>query len=220
MTARRLIVWRHGQTDWNLEQRWQGQADVPLNERGRDQARRAAPVLAGYGITHLFSSDLSRAAETADILAEIVGLPVQHDSRLQEINVGNWMGRTKDQIGAEFTQVLIREEAGEDVVRGETGESVRQVALRTSEALAEIAAGVPDEAVVAVVMHGLAARVAAFELMGLTPDQAKAFRGLENCAWLVLDRGVRHDGEAIWRLEAYNSRVFDDDLGADSGVLR
>lgn len=209
MTARRLIIWRHGQTDWNLQGRWQGQADIPLNEVGRAQARAAAPTLAGYGLTHLFSSDLLRAVETADILADICRLPVTRDPRLQEINVGNWVGRTKDQIGTEFTEVLIREEAGEDVVRGETGESVRQVAARTAAAITEIAAGVPDDSVVGIVMHGLAARVAAFELMGLTPDHAKSFRGLENCAWLVLDRGVRHDGAPIWRLEAYNSRVFD-----------
>lgn len=209
MTAARMIIWRHGQTDWNAQHRWQGQADVPLNGLGRAQARAAAPALAGYGLTHVFSSDLVRAAETAEILGEFVGLPVTHDARLREIHVGNWSGRTKEQIGAEFTQVLIKEEAGEDVVRGETGESVRQVAARTAEALAEIAAGLPDRAVVAVVMHGLAARVGAFELMGLAPDQAKAFRGLENCAWLVLDRGVRHDGVEVWRLAAYNSHVFD-----------
>lgn len=209
MTASRLVIWRHGQTDWNLQGRWQGQADVPLNAAGRAQARSAAPALATYGLTHLVSSNLVRAMETADILAALVGLPVARDPRLQEINVGNWMGRTKEQIGAEFTEVLIREEAGEDVVRGETGESVRQVAARTCAALTEIAAGVPDGSVVGVVMHGLAARVGAFELMGLTADQAKTFRGLENCAWLVLDRGVRHDGADIWRLEAYNSRVFE-----------
>lgn len=209
MTAGRLIIWRHGQTAWNAQHRWQGHANVELNALGRQQARLAAPVLAGYGLTHLYSSDLSRAAETADMLAEIVGLPVVRDSRLQEINVGNWVGRTKDQIGAEFTRVLIREEAGEDVIRGETGESVRQVAIRAAKALTEITDALPPEAVVCAVMHGLAARVAAFELMGLTPDQAKAFRGLENCAWLVLDRGVRHDGVECWRLEAYNVRPFD-----------
>ena len=206
MTAGRIIVWRHGQTDWNAAGRWQGQADIPLNEWGREQARAAAPVLACYGITHLYSSDLSRAMETADILSELVGLPVVRDARLREIDVGTWAGCTKDQIGSEFTRVLIAEEAGHDVVRGETGESVRQVAVRTAAALTEIAESVPEDAVVAVVMHGLAARVGAFELMGLTPDQAKAFRGLENCAWLVLDRGVRHDGVECWRLEAYNVR--------------
>lgn len=210
MTAARLVIWRHGQTDWNAEHRWQGQADVPLNDLGRAQARAAAPSLAGYGLTHLFSSDLSRARETAQILGRLVDLPVACDARLREIDVGNWSGRTKDQIGIEFTQVLVAEEAGRDVVRGRTGESVRQVAARTATALAEIAASVPDGAVVGIVMHGLAARVGAFELMGLAPDQAKAFRGLENCAWLVLDRGRRHDGVECWRLEAYNSRVFTD----------
>lgn len=209
MTARRIIIWRHGQTEWNVDHRWQGQADVPLNEVGRRQARATAPVLAGYGITHLYSSDLIRASETAGVLAEIIGLPVTLDHRFREIDVGNWCGRTKDQIGHEFTQVLIREEAGEHVIRGLTGESVREVAGRTATALAEIADALPEDAVVGVVMHGLAARVGAFELMGLQPDQAKAFRGLENCAWLVLDRGVRHDGVECWRLEAYNSRVFD-----------
>lgn len=209
MTASRLIIWRHGQTDWNADQRWQGQVDIPLNDLGREQARSAVPALINYGITHLFSSDLSRAAETAGILGAAIDLPVTLDERLREINVGNWAGRTKEQIGAEFTKVLVAEEAGLDVVRG-GGESVRQVAVRAAEALAEIAESVPDGSVVGVVMHGLAARVGAFELMELAPDQAKAFRGLENCAWLVLDRGVRHDGVGCWRLAAYNSQFFDE----------
>lgn len=209
MTARRIILWRHGQTDWNAQHRWQGQADIPLNELGREQARAAAPTLASYGITHLYASDLVRATETAEILAAIIGLPVSVDARLREIDVGSWCGRTKHEIGSEFTQVLILEEAGDHVIRGQTGESVREVASRTASALDEIAAALPDDAVLGVVMHGLAARVGAFELMGLPPDQAKAFRGLENCAWLVLDRGIQHDGAECWRLEAYNSRVFD-----------
>ena len=209
MTARRIIIWRHGQTDWNAQHRWQGQADIPLNELGREQARAAAPTLAGYGITHLYSSDLIRARETASILADVIGVPVVSDDRLREIDVGDWCGRTKEEIGSDFVRALVLEEAGEHVIRGSTGESVREVAGRTAAALDEISRGLPEDAVVAVVMHGLAARVGAFEMMGLSPDQAKAFRGLENCAWLVLDRGVRHDGVECWRLEAYNSRVFD-----------
>ena len=70
----RLIVWRHGNTDWNAANRVQGQTDVPLNELGRDQARAAAPLLAALRPDAIVASDLSRAAETAAALAALTGL--------------------------------------------------------------------------------------------------------------------------------------------------
>lgn len=88
----RLILVRHGETDWNVEGRYQGHSDVPLNARGRAQAARLAEALRGSDIRAIYSSDLARARETAEALAHATRLAVQHDPRLREIDQGDWEG--------------------------------------------------------------------------------------------------------------------------------
>src|SRR5574341_2547686 len=82
----RLILIRHGQTDWNAEGRWEGQTDVPLNSRGLEQAQRIASELAETGIQAIYASDLQRVQQTVEPLARLTGLPVQVDPRLREIH--------------------------------------------------------------------------------------------------------------------------------------
>lgn len=201
MTAARLIIWRHGQTDWNLQRRWQGEADIPLNETGLAQARAAAPAVAALGVSEIWSSPLQRARRTAEELAEITGLEVRTDSRLAEIAVGDWSGRPVAELMEEFGDVLAAEARGEDVLRG-SGESVRQVENRVAEALTEIAEQAPDGAIVAVVMHGLAGKVGALKFVGVAPEMMESFAGLSNCHWLVIERS--HQQSHPWRIAAYN----------------
>ena len=92
--ATRLYIVRHGETAWNLEQRIQGQLDIPLNDTGRGQAARMAQALAGEGIAAVYSSDLSRAAETAAALAQAAGLPLRTDPSLRERGFGHFEGVT------------------------------------------------------------------------------------------------------------------------------
>ncbi|WNQ08818.1 histidine phosphatase family protein [Paenibacillus aurantius] len=92
------LVWiRHGRTDWNSERRAQGQSDIPLNEQGRQQARALALRMAAEGVDFIYSSDLSRAKETAAILAGALGLEVQTDSRLREMHKGETEGTTLEE---------------------------------------------------------------------------------------------------------------------------
>ena len=91
MTAARIIIWRHGRTEWNIVNRFQGQADVPLDDVGYAQAIRAAEVLASYRPSSLYSSDLSRCYQTAEMLAQRTGLDITTDKRLREIHVGSWI---------------------------------------------------------------------------------------------------------------------------------
>ena len=100
MTAGRLIVWRHGRTEWNLQDKIQGQADIPLDSVGVAQARTAAARLASLAPTRLFSSDLQRAAATAGELAALTGLKVEYDEALREINVDDWAGMTMAELAA------------------------------------------------------------------------------------------------------------------------
>ena len=130
MTAARLVLWRHGRTAWNVDSRFQGQADVPLDALGRQQARLTAPVLAAFGPTALYASDLSRTYETAQALAALTGLEIVTDKRLREIHVGSWEGLTGARGGRGRPELSARLRAGEDVRRSPTGESPSEVAER------------------------------------------------------------------------------------------
>jgi probable phosphoglycerate mutase len=101
MTAGRLIVWRHGRTEWNLQDKIQGQADIPLDDVGLTQAREAASRLASLAPTRLFASDLQRAAATAGELALLTGLKIEYDEALREIDVDDWAGLTMAELAAE-----------------------------------------------------------------------------------------------------------------------
>ena len=97
-----LLLARHGETDWNVEGRWQGWADPPLNETGRAQAGALAEQLRETPFDAVYSSDLRRAHETAEIVAEPHGVPVVADPGLREIDVGSWSGLTRSEIQERF----------------------------------------------------------------------------------------------------------------------
>lgn len=97
-SATQLIALRHGETAWNAEQRIQGQLDIALNDTGRWQAGRLGQALMGAGVQAIYSSDLSRAADTAAPLAQAIGLPVTADERLRERHFGDWQGSRYPEI--------------------------------------------------------------------------------------------------------------------------
>ena len=136
---------RHGETDWNREHRVQGHTDVPLNAHGRDQARVLAEELADVRLGGVYSSDLSRARETAAAVALAQALDVDVDPRLREKNFGSWEGLTDVEIAARFP----------DAVRGRwgDGETTEEVAARAIEAV-EVICSRHGDAAVLVVSHG------------------------------------------------------------------
>lgn len=207
MTAKRIILWRHGRTDWNVIDRFQGQADIPLDDVGSAQALRAAEVLAAYRPSRLYSSDLSRCYQTAEMLAQRTGLDITTDKRLREIHVGSWEGLRGKEIRAADPELARRLWAGEDVRRSPTGESPTEVAERMFEALTEIAETAEDHSTVVVATHGLAGRVGACRFVGLPFDQWRRLGGLSNCAWVSIDR---HRSGAYWRIESYNVTAASD----------
>ncbi len=97
-----LILVRHGETDWNRDGIWQGHGDPPLNDVGHRQAMELAERLADVEIDALYSSDLRRAYETAEIIGRAKGLEVHADERLREIDIGAWSGLTRAQIEERF----------------------------------------------------------------------------------------------------------------------
>ncbi len=129
-----MLVWRHGQTAWNLQRRFQGQLDIELDDLGRAQAARAAALLAGFSPSAIVSSDLVRARETAQALADVTGLPVATDPRLREIDVGVWQGLTFEEVAERFPVEAADWRDGGDGRRG-GGESLVEVGERAVAAV-------------------------------------------------------------------------------------
>jgi broad specificity phosphatase PhoE len=146
-----LLLVRHGETDWNRDQRFQGHADPPLNETGRAQARALADDLAAERIDAIYTSDLARARETAELIAERAGVPFVLEPQLREVDVGEWQGLTRLEIAERFPAGMRNwNERGHGWERGETYE---QLTERVLEALERIVRRHPGERVV-VVGHG------------------------------------------------------------------
>ena len=158
-----LLLVRHGETDWNAEGRLQGQTDRPLSDYGRRQARKLAEELEGEELEAIYSSDLARARETAEIVGERLGLPVELDPDLREKDWGTWEGLTSvERDRVEFV--------------GETTQAHQERILR---ALRRISERHPGEGSVLVVTHGGSMRRVQVAAMGM------AMPVVENCGrWL------------------------------------
>lgn len=179
-----LLLVRHGETDWNSERRWQGHADQPLNEVGRRQAREVAEQLAGRPIDAVYASDLSRAHETAEIIAGRLGLPVTTDERLREVDVGDWSGRLWSDIEVSDPAAVQRLDAGLKAWNG--GESYEEMGARVVGAVLELAARHPGQTLL-IVTHGGSMRACRAHAAGLEYHESRgAIGSLENCAVVEL----------------------------------
>lgn len=177
MPTTRILLARHGETDWNRIGRWQGQADPPLNEVGRIQAAALAARLAGDGIGAVYSSDLARATETAQTIADRLGLDVVEDPALREIDVGSWSGLTRGEVEQRFPEGYARWLAGEI---GHDGETREELTSRVVGSVARIAAKHPGTTVL-VVTHGGSIRALRRHAAG-DPGEP-----LENCGTSRID---------------------------------
>jgi alpha-ribazole phosphatase len=134
------VIWlaRHGETTWNKDRRFQGRLDVPLNDRGREQARALAERAAGHGFVALYASPLARARETAEIVGERIGLEPRLDDRLRESDVGDWAGRHKEDIARDEPEAWAAFLAAGEDFRFPGGESLAEQQRRVIAALVEI----------------------------------------------------------------------------------
>ena len=193
MTLRqRVLLVRHGQTDWNVDGRWQGVLPVGLNAEGWSQARALAASLKGRPIAAIYSSDLPRAFETASVVGNAVGLVPHSDTRLREFNLGIFQGLTREQIEERYPEQWqeFRIDYWNYVIP--QGESRRALQVRVHQAFAAIATQSAGQEVM-LVSHGGAIRML---LMALFPNDA-AMRDvhIENASLTTLEHNA--DG---WRL--------------------
>jgi broad specificity phosphatase PhoE len=174
-----FLLVRHGETDWNVERRFQGQADPPLNEAGRTQARALAGQLAGEDLDAIYTSDLARARETAEIVAARTGAPVIALPELREIDVGEWEGLTWPEIEERFPDgVLQWHEDGHGWTAGET---YRKLEQRVVPALRSLADEHPAARLL-VVGHGATVRAVRAFVEGRTvAESRRASPPISNC---------------------------------------
>ncbi|WBB59399.1 histidine phosphatase family protein [Streptomyces sp. WMMC500] len=199
MRDRRIVLWRHGQTAWNLEGRFQGQTDIELTEAGVLQARRAARLLAALRPDAMICSDLLRTRATAAELVALTGLEVTYDSALRETYAGVWQGLTHDEIIARHGEQYAAWRRGEPVRRG-GGELETEVADRAAPVVLAHADKLTDVGTLVVVSHGGTIRTTIGRLLGIEPRHWEALGGLSNCSWSVLGESVRG-----WRLLEHNA---------------
>jgi probable phosphoglycerate mutase len=175
-----ILLARHGETDWNSERRWQGHADRPLNDVGREQARVLAETLAGRAIDVVYSSDLVRAHETALIVADRLGLRVDVDAGLREVDVGDWAGRLLTEIEQDDPQGFQRWRQGRKAWNG--GESYEEMGERVVAAVLRLAARHPGQTAL-VVSHGGSIRACRATAAGLdyANSRVAAIGSMANC---------------------------------------
>jgi broad specificity phosphatase PhoE len=185
----KLLLARHGETDWNRDGRWQGHSDTQLNERGREQARELADAIESVDV--VYSSDLARALETAEIVAARLGREVRPDRRLRERGFGAWEGLTSLEIEARFAEAHSRWRAGEGF-GAEDAEPFDSFAARIHAFLEEVLRLHPDEDVL-VVAHGGSIRVIHALATGL--DYVRDHRTIPAVANCVVARYAATDGK-------------------------
>jgi broad specificity phosphatase PhoE len=192
------VLWRHGQTTWNLEHRFQGQTDIPLDETGKAQAEQAARRLATLRPHALFSSDLTRAQQTAAPLARLTGLPVSLDKDLRERTGGDWEGLTDAEIRERYP-------AERATWTPPNGEPTHVVADRVAGALGRAAESLGDGQLAVVVGHGAALRLGMERILGILVEDTPVLGSLTNCSWSVVELRNAH-----WRLNEYNAGSLPD----------
>ncbi|OBK77273.1 glucosyl-3-phosphoglycerate phosphatase [Mycobacterium sp. 1274761.0] len=213
MTVRRLVMLRHGQTEYNAGNRMQGQLDTELSDLGRDQAVAAAEVLAKRQPLLIVSSDLRRALDTAMALGERSGVPVGIDERLRETHLGDWQGMTHIEVdtAAPGARLAWRDDA---TWAPHGGESRVDVAARGMPLISELVSSQtewgtdePERPVVLVAHGGLIAAVTA-ALLKLPVDNWPALGGMGNASWVQLSGFSDDDAgfdEIRWRLDVWNA---------------
>jgi broad specificity phosphatase PhoE len=184
-----LLLARHGETDWNRDGRWQGHSNTRLNESGRRQAAELAEELDGVDV--LYSSDLDRARETAEIVARRLGLEVRFDRRLRERSFGAWEGLTMEDIESRFAEPYRRWRAGKSH-GAEDAEPFEAFGARVQAFLEDVLARHPDETVL-VIAHGGAIRVIHALAAGL--DYVRDHRAIPSIANCVVARYAMKDGK-------------------------
>lgn len=205
---KRVILIRPGETDWNQQGRWQGWVAAPLNEQGRQQVQRLANFVRNIGMSALYSSDLVRARETAQLLAERLGYAPVFDERLRERHIGEWQGMTLAEMQAWYPNEYNRLLNDIDGYQIPGGESRQQVRERMMAAFDDLLTQDKGETV-GMISHTTAFRALLSELI---PDVDVNEVVFSNTSVTTI---ARRDGQR-WQLVASNDVMHLDGLASHS----
>jgi broad specificity phosphatase PhoE len=189
---------RHGETEWNAENRLCGQSDIPLSEAGRRQAKRLAGRLKSILFERLYSSPLRRAIETANLISEVIGLEPIVDERLIELDYGEWEGKTLAEIVKNDPKTFRAWNADPSEVAPPGGESGLEAQQRVVPFLDFLAAR-HRQRDVAVVLHKTVCRLAVCHVLGMSPSEYRRRLTMGNAALNIIQ--PRDDG---WQLVTFN----------------
>ena len=211
----RVVLWRHGQTDWNVENRFQGHSDIPLNKVGEYQVAQAASVLAGLKPNRIISSDLIRAQATAAALADLTNLKVEINPGLRETNGGLWEGKTAPENRATHGDLFANWYEGGDEPAGVTGERRSDVAKRAVGVIEKEVANFSGTIVF--VTHGGTVRSVLGSILKLPIAQWGVIGGLSNACWSVLELTKHHTGSR-WYLAEHNAGSLPEPVIGDDSI--
>lgn len=202
MTGVRVVLLRHGQTDYNAQGRLQGQVDIPLNDVGHIQAKEAAHHVAALRPDVIISSDLLRAKVTAEYLAAELDQPIQLDERIRERSFGQWEGLTREEIKDGWPdQFKVWRTWGNP--EGIDAESRSEVGIRMVSGIEAAVSAAGENKTIVVVSHGAAITAAITVLLGHDPDTWRGVASMQNCHWSVLDYFEENDPK--WQLVTHNA---------------
>ena len=164
-----ITIIRHGETDWNVQGRYQGQADPPLNKRGFKQAYELAGKLTNSNLQLIYSSPLLRASQTAQIIIDHLQIPVHTDARFSEINQGDWQTRLRSEIEDLYPDLFQRWETEPWEVTPPGGEHLTEVQSRVYAAIDDIVDHHPDQRI-GLVTHRIPIALIKIRYQSLDPD--------------------------------------------------
>jgi len=170
-SKKRIVLVRHGETDWNKQGRFQGQIDIPLNQNGKAQAKAASEFLKNICIQKAFSSSLSRPRETAKIiLKEHPGIEITLKDNLKEIGHGKWEGKLESEIKSNWPDLLEKWKLFPEKVQMPEGENIEEVSTRSITGWIEICQDLKNNETALVVAHDAVNKTILCHLLGLTPS--------------------------------------------------
>ena len=163
----RIILVRHGETNWNKEGRFQGQIDIPLNANGREQAKKASQYLQGIIFDKAYSSSMARPYETAKIILNKNNLEIEKIDNLVEISHGLWEGKLENEIREEWPEMLNKWHESPEEVTMPKGESIKQVSERCVLAWSEICNHQKEQETTLLVAHDAVNKAIICHILGL-----------------------------------------------------
>ena len=211
----RVVLWRHGQTDWNVENRFQGHSDIPLNKVGQYQVTEAAKVLAALRPDRIISSDLIRAQATAAALAQLTDIKVEINPGIRETDGGLWEGKLASENRASHGELFASWYEGGDEPAGVTGERRSDVAKRAVSVIEKETANFSGTIVF--VTHGGTVRSVLGSILNLPISKWGVIGGLSNACWSVLELTKHHTGSK-WYLAEHNAGSLPEPVFGDDAV--